>query len=119
MKGRLRLAIAATLSVIGLVLTPSLAAADVCPSCNGALVVNQTTSSNVLLIWNGSQTATIQPGQTSERFTYWRDVDAFQSPYCNAQRYENGLWTTVYTRGVWYYITNNDSASYSIRVAWC
>ena len=117
MSNRLRLLIGAVLSVIGLTLGSTVASADVCPSCNGGLVVNQSTSSHLLLIWNGSQTASIYPGQTSERFTSWQDVDMFQSPYCPAQRYQNGLWTTVYKTGVWYAVGDYDSLS--VRVSWC
>ena len=118
MKNRFRLLLASILTVLGIAfLAVPDASADVCPSCNGGLVVNQSTSSHLLLIWNGSQTASIYPGQTSERFTYWQDVDMFQSPYCPAQRYQNGLWTTVYKTGVWYAV--GDSDSLSIRVSWC
>lgn len=90
---------------------------DVCPSCNGGWVHNRSDSSHNILIFNGSSNAILYPGQSSDRFTYWQDVDQLNSPHCNAQRYENGLWTTVYKAGVWYAV--GDSQNIVLRVAWC
>lgn len=117
MKNRIRVAIAAVLTTLGLVALPSLSYADVCPSCNGGLVINMSSSSNKILLFNGTNTFLLPIGHASEWYTNYRDVDAFKLPWCAGQRWENGRWTTVYQPGVWYYIS--DSASLSIRQAWC
>lgn len=93
------------------------ASADVCGSCNGGMVVNQSSSSNKLLIYNGSSTASLYPGQVSERYTYFQDVDQFMSPYCDAQLWTSAGWGKVFKRGVWYGVADWDSLS--VRVAWC
>lgn len=117
MRNRIRLAIAAVLTTLGLVALPGLSYADVCPSCNGGLVANMSSSSNKILIYNGVNTFLLPIGHVSEWYTNYRDVDAFKLPWCSGQRFENGRWTTVYSAGVWYYI--GDSASLSIRQAFC
>lgn len=120
MRSKFRLAVAAALSVVGLVLTPSLAAADVCSSCNGAEVMNRYDSSKLILIFNGSQTASIYPGQVSTRFTYWQDVDAFMLPWCPGQRIVGGLFQPkIYQPGIWYWITDQDNEFYLLRQSWC
>lgn len=119
MRTRLRLLAATLLAFVAmLVVAVPDASADVCPSCNGGWVYNRTDSSHLILIWNGSQTASIYPGQASDRFTYWQDVDAFQLPYCPGQRIINGLYQPyVYQPGVWYYI--GDSTEFILRQSWC
>lgn len=117
MKNKTRAIIASAVAAIAFVIGPTAANADVCPSCNGGLVANMSSSSNKILLYNGVNTFLLPIGHVSEWYTNYRDVDAFKLPWCAGQRYENGQWTTVYQAGVWYYI--GDSANLSIRQAFC
>lgn len=115
---RFAAAIAATF--ILLLFGATAANADVCSSCNGAEIMNRYDSSKQILIFNGSQTASIYPGQVSTRFTYWQDVDAFMLPWCPGQRIVNGLFEPkIYQPGIWYWITDQDSSFWLLRQSWC
>lgn len=102
---------AAAAAVVGLTVGVPDASADVCSSCNGGLIVNQSGSDTGITLWNGWGTYVLKPGHVSEWYTNFRDVDAFKLMGCNAVSYPEGY---RYYTGQWYYIT--DSASLSLKV---